>query len=400
MEITRNINIKCAFHLFLIVFFILQFISCINCTPQYTYTPPKKIEDSLKVGSLSEVRIDTSLITKAVERIKCGKYNEIHSMLIYKDDKLVLEEYFKGYRYQWDGPNYHGALINWDLFERQRIMSCTKSFISTMVAVAIQNGYINSVHQSIFDYLPNHQHFKTKEKAKITIEHLLTMTSGLEWDEWSAAHGTTANDIDLLYTNYSNNPLACVLERSLVSTPGQEFTYNGGGFIVLGKILENASQMSLEEFANDFLFRPLGIDSASWYQFNNGDYATDGSLNITPRDMLKLGILYLHNGNWKNRQIIAEDWVNKSKIPYNNNVNIDFRGKGSGETGYSYSWWTTEYADSNKKFNLFGAGGWGGQEIIVLPEESIVVVFTGSSFASKTKTYKILEKYILPAINQ
>ena len=269
-----------------------------------------------------------------------------------------------------------------------------------MVAVAIQTGYINSVHQSIFDYLPNHQQFKTKENAKITIEHLLTMTSGLEWDEWSAAHGTTANDIDLLYTDYSDNPLVCVLERPAVSTPGQAFAYNGGGYIVLGKILENASKMSLEDFSNKYLFKPLGIDSTSWFQFNNGDYATDGSLQITPRDMLKLGVLYLQNGNWNKQQIISKDWVNKSKNYYNNNKNIEVGGKGSGENGYSYSWWTTEYSISDKKVNIFGAGGWGGQEIIVLPDENMIVVFTGSSFASKTKTYKILEKYILPATIQ
>ena len=399
MKITDKTNMKSAIQLFLSVFFIISFPSCNNCISEYKYSSPKKIEDNLDVGSLLDVGIDTLLIAEAIDRIKCGEFNEIHSMLIFKNDKLVLEEYFSGHRYQWDGPKYHGALVNWDINEHQRIMSCTKSFISAMVGAAVQNGYINSVNQSIFDYLPNHLQFKTEEKAKITIEHLLTMTSGLEWDEWSASHGTTSNDIDLLYTDYSDNPLVCVLERPLINTPGQEFTYNGGGYIVLGKILENASKMSLEDFSNKYLFKPLGIDSASWYQFNNGTYATDGSLHITPRNMLKFGLLYLQNGNFNNQQIISNDWVNKSKVRYNNNRDIDVSSKGSNEISYSYSWWITEYFIKNRKIKIFGAGGWGGQEIIILPDENMVVVFTGSSYASRTKTYKILEEYILPATN-
>lgn len=392
--------VKNIIHLLLLAFLITSISSCHNCITEYKYVPPENIDDGLNVGSMSDVDIDTSLISETVKRIKCGKFNEIHSLLIFKEGKLVLEEYFGGHRYQWDGRNYHGDFVDWNKNESHTIMSCTKSFISAMVGIAIENGYIESIHQSIFDYLPNHKQFITKEKSQITIEHLLTMTSGLEWDEWSAAHGTTANDIDLLYTDYSDNPLACVLERPLVNRPGQEFTYNGGGFIVLGKILENASKMSLDEYANTYLFKPLGINSASWYQFNNGTYATDGSLHITPRDMLKFGVLYLQKGNWKNQQLVSQDWVGKSKIPYNNNRGIEVSGKDSGENGYSYSWWTNKYSVLNKKEKIFGAGGWGGQEIIVIPGQNMVVVFTGGSYASKTKTYKILEKYILPAINQ
>ena len=128
-------------------------------------------------------------------------------------------------------------------------MSCTKSVVSACICIAIEKGFIKSVHQSVFDYLSKHQQFNTGEKSAITIEHLLTMSSGLQWNEWNAPHGTSANDIDRLYFECYDDPLYCVLKRPLVSSPGESFTYNGGGIITLGEILRNATGMNLIEFS-------------------------------------------------------------------------------------------------------------------------------------------------------
>ena len=146
---------------------------------QYTYRQPESINDGFDVGSLDEVNIDSVLIEKAVNDIKQGKYKEVHSMLIFKDDKLVFEEYFQGHKYQWDAPKHHGELVIWDRTMLHDIKSDTKSITSTCIGIAIDKGFIESVHQSIFDYLPEHQQLNTDGKDKITIEHLLTMTSGL-----------------------------------------------------------------------------------------------------------------------------------------------------------------------------------------------------------------------------
>lgn len=133
--------------------------------------------------------MDSNLIAKAVGRICRGKYKELHSMLIYKNDKLVLEEYFSGHKYQWDAQGYRGELVNWNRDMFHSTMSCTKSFTSACIGIAVYQGFIADVHQSIFDYSPDHQYLKTDNREYITIEHLLTMTSGLAWDEWGAAHG-------------------------------------------------------------------------------------------------------------------------------------------------------------------------------------------------------------------
>ncbi len=376
----------------------ITFLGCTYCISEYTYSPPMDRTDGLEVAALWHVNMDTALISEGIKDIKCGRFGEVHSILIYKNNKLVLEEYFDGHKYKWDGPGYHGNIVSWNADSLHTIMSCTKSVTSALAGIAVKKGYIENVHQSIFEYLPNHQHLKTDEKAQITIEHLLTMTSGLEWDEWGAPHGTSANDIDRIYLECSDDPVACILEEPLVHEPGEHFTYHGGGMIVLGKIVEHASGMDLREYSNSYLFEPLGVDSVRWYQFEDGTYATDGSIYVTPRDMLKFGILYLQNGNWEGEQIITSEWVEKSATPYRNNIRINLPIDDAGRNGYSYSWWTNEISTSKGKLKLFQAGGWGGQEIIVFPQENMVVVFTGGNYARKKHIYKMLKSFILPAI--
>lgn len=375
----------------------------ISCNKDFSdhwpYHPPEDINDGLTIGTLEEVNIDTQMILKAVGRIHQGKYKEVHAMLIYKDDRLVFEEYYKGHKYLWNGPDYHGEMVKWDIDSMHCIMSVTKSITSACIGIAINQDYIDHVQESIFNYLPNYQHLNTGGKDKITIEHLLTMTSGLKWNEWSAAHGSSANDIDRIYLECSNDPVTCILEKPLISEPGEKFTYNGGGMIILGEIIKNATDMNIKDFSMKFLFQPLGIDSALWYQFDNGAYGSDGSLYLTPRDMMKFGVLYLKGGVWNTEQLIPAFWVKKSQVPYKNNTGINIPADDSGKNGYAYSWWTNEISNSGRKAKLYQAGGWGGQEIIVFPDDDMVVVFTGGNYAVKKSIYEILERFILPSIN-
>ena len=363
----------------------------------YPYHPPEKIPDGLNVGTAQQVGMDQSMIAKAVGRIDAGKYGQVHSLLIYKDSLLVVEEYFKGNRYKWDGLNYHGERIQWGKEEFHVIMSCTKSITSTCLGIAIDKGYIRSVDELIFDYLPDHQRFRTKGKDQIRIEHLLTMTSGLQWDEWGP-HRPSSNDIDRIYYYCQSDPIACVLAKDLEHEPGKKFTYNGGGMIILGEILRNATNMTIEDFAKLYLFEPLEIDSTYWYRFEDGTYASDGSVRMTSRDMVKFGVTFLDKGIWKGQTVLSKNWVKMSQTVYKNNSGINIPGDDSGKNGYAYSWWTNKISGGGKSAKLFQAGGWGGQAIIVIPNEKMVVVFTGGNYTSKTHLYEILERFILPSI--
>jgi CubicO group peptidase (beta-lactamase class C family) len=375
-------------------------VSCTSDpTSQYIYKIPENIDDGLEVGSLDEVNIDPALIEKAVNKIRCGKYKEVHSMLIFKDNKLVFEEYFKGHKYKWDAPKHHGELVTWDRDILHSIMSDTKSITSACIGIAIDKGLIKSVHQSIFDYLPEHQHLNTDGKDKITIEHLLTMTSGLEGDEWSAPYSSSDNPATGIWFT-DKDPITYILERPLIDEPGTSFSYFGGNMIVLGEIIKNAAKMTIEEFSGKYLFEPLGIDSFNWsLKFENGVIETAGGLKITPRAMVKIGATFLNKGVWNGKQIISKQWVEKSATSFPGNNGINIPGEDSGRVGYSYSWWTKQYSNSGKRINMFYAGGWGGQHIMVLPELNTVVVFTGGNYLTKRPPFKILKKYVIPAFN-
>jgi CubicO group peptidase (beta-lactamase class C family) len=380
----------------IISIFALSIISCNSDTSsQYTYQPPENINDGLNVGTLDEVNIDSALIIKAMNKIQQGKFEEVHSMLIYKDNKLVFEKYFKGHQFKWDASKHHGDLVAWNRNMLHNIMSATKSVTSVCVGIAIKKGFIKSVHQSIFDYLPEHQHLKVDGKEKITIEHLLTMTSGLEWKEWSAPYSSSDNpNIGIWYQD--KDPITYILEKPQIDKPGSSFNYSSGNTIVLGEIIRNATKMTIDEFSYKYLFKPLGIDSSSWaVKYENGVDANN--LKITPRDMTKIGVTFLNNGIWNGEQIIPEQWLLKSTTSFPGNNKIEVPGE-AGENGYSYSWWVKPITSSGKTINMFYAMGWGGQYIMIIPKLSAVVVFTGGNYTRKPPAFKILNKYIIPAI--
>lgn len=386
--------------LFKCVVLLMLACSCqtYDTTALYKYQNPDSMGDGLEVASLEEVQISRRPIEAAVNRIQSGQYSEVHSMLIYKNGKLVLEEYFTGHDYQWDAPGHYATLRSWDTDKPHYVHSVSKSVTSMLTGIAIDHGFIDHVQQSIFDYLPDYQYLKTENKEQITIEHLLTGTSGLQWAEWNAPLSSVANDQVGIYY-HEKGPVDFVLSRPLKRMPGTNFVYSGGNFEVLGVMLENASGMSFKKFSRKYLFDPLGLDSAQWAQvYLSGEVHAAGSLRITPREMVKIGACMLNQGSWKGKRILSEDWVKKSALPYPGNKGINIPGEPSGKQGYSYSWWTKTYYQGGRRIQMYAAGGWGGQHIMVIPEVSMVVVFTGANYNSRRPPYMILKKYILPAL--
>lgn len=376
-----------------------------DSSTQYSYQPPPQMGDGLAVGSLDEVGLDVGLLAEAVDGIEDGRYGEVHSMLIYKDNRLVLEEYFPGHDYQWDAPNFHGDLVNWDWEKEHNIHSVGKSITSASVGIAIDEGFIESVDQSIFDYLPDYQHFNTAGKGQITIEHLLTMTSGLEWDEWGTSYSNEGNDVIALWLD-CDDPIACILQKPLVSEPGTSFTYSGGNMVLLGEIIKNATGMDIEAFSAAYLFQPLGIEPVAWSWINDDVIYAGGDQYLTPREMLKFGITYLNDGMWDGQQIIPKQWVETSAAPYSGNswFNNALRpippDDGTrGERGYAYTWWTHEFSHGGKKIPTYWATGFGGQKIIVFSEQEAVVVFTSGNYNMASTNATILNDYIIPAFD-
>lgn len=386
-------------HIFKLAILSLLLVGCdkFNTSAQYVYRAPEQLSDGIKVGTLEDASINTRLIEEAVSEIYRGRYSGVHSMLIYRDGTLVLEEYFPGHKYQWDAPYHLGEWVNWNRDSIHHLMSSTKSVTSALIGIAIDQGFIESVHQSIFDYLPEHGQLRTGGKEHITIEHLLTMTSGLEWREWSAPYSSYDNPCIGIWVQ-EKDPISFILEMPLVGQPGIHYNYSTGNMQVLGEIIRNATGMPIDAFSQKYLFEPLAIESADWaLQYENGVDANN--LRLTPRSMAKIGITYLNKGTWNGLGIISEHWIEKSAYTFAGNHGINIPGEPSGKLGYSYSWWTKEYIKTGKVTHMYAAGGFGGQHIMVLPELKAVVVFTGGNYLSRRPPFKILKKYVIPALD-
>ncbi len=386
----------------LLLFFLTFHLLLIGCNSQptitYDYQIPEQLQDDVPVATLATLEIDTVLLARAIQEIHKGRIGEVHSLLMYKNDVLVVEEYFPGHRYQWDAPYHRGTWVEWNRSMPHSVQSVTKSVTSACIGIAIEKGYIQNAEQSIFYYLPDHRHLATGGREKITIEHLLTMTSGLEWEEWNAPYSSTENPIIGIWFS-KKDPVTFILEGTLTHEPGANYTYYGGHQILLGEILRNATGMGIDEFSEKYLFSPLSISDANWAaRFDNGVIEAAGGLQLKPRDMLKVGITYLDGGKWKETQVLSASWIKKSATPFAGNTNIKLPGKDAGKYGYSYSWWTKEVTSGNTQVSTFWALGWGDQRIYVLPKLNSVVVLTGGNHASKPKSMKLLRKYLIPAL--
>ncbi len=154
-----------------------------------------------------------------------------------------------------------------------------------------------------------------------------------------------------------------------------------------------------ENINDGFDVGSLGIDPYYWSQYKNGVVDAAGSLKLTPRDMVKIGVTFLNKGVWNGKQIISEKWVDKSATYFPGNSWMNNWDDHWGMRGYSYSWWTHVFTKSGKRVDMFYAAGWGGQYIMVIPELNTVVVFTGGNYLSYRPPFEILKKFILPAFN-
>jgi CubicO group peptidase (beta-lactamase class C family) len=342
----------------------------------YQYNPPQQINDGLEVSTLDSEGIDTELIEYLINNINADKYVYIHSIIIVRNGKLVLEEYFNHY----------------DQNTLNNIYSATKSFCSALVGIAIDKQFIKSVNDPIKTYLTQYNDIDWTGKENITIKHLLTMSAGLEWDEWSDPYGTSGNSHTKM--SASSEQVRYVLQRPVACEPGASFVYNSGTVVVLGKIVANSIDMELDTFATRYLFKPLGIKKHKWYIYPSGIYLTSGNLELTARDMAKFGLLYLNNGRWKGQQIISEEWVQQSVKSF---ISPWY------ETNYGYLWWKTSILLLNgQRIDEYSAEGAGGQRIFILPTYKMVVVFTsGNDWYRQelgNQPCEMLQQFILPAV--
>jgi CubicO group peptidase (beta-lactamase class C family) len=316
--------------------------------------------------------LDSALLAKSAEDIRAGRWGTIHAFLVFRSGRLAHEAYFAGQDEIWfEGYRYveYGPTIKHDL------RSVSKSFTSTLVGIAIDQGLIDSVDMPLRRLLPDYAELLTGAKTALTLRHVLTMSAGLRWAEG----GKVENDADDDQYDLQNaeDPVEIVLARESVAPPGAEYNYSGGLTQVLAAVVERAAGQPLLEYADSVLFSPLGIHDWEWFALGNARPAAWVGLKLTARDVAKLGQVYLDGGQWHGRRIVSADWIDAALSP-----GIDRPAPGAPSyvsfTGYGFQWWYDVHEWNGRSIQVHSAIGSGGQRIIVLPDFDIVVaVFAG-----------------------
>ena len=280
---------------------LLCIVWLVSCAPAQPYPIPEQTGDGWQTASLAEVGINEKTIGEAIALIRDNAYQNVHSILIVKDGKLVFEEYFSGYTWDYNGDQFRGELTDFGSDTIHNLASVTKSFTSALVGIAIDHGFIEGVNEKAFAFFPDYANLNDERKDKITLHHLLTMTSGLGWNEMELPYSNTRNDLVQLFM--VSDPIEYILAKPVASEPGTEWYYNGGGTNLLGEVIRATTGLRMDDFAEKYLFVPLGITDFEWDHINPDMINAFGNLKVRPRDMAKLGQLFL-NGvanqtNWQ-----------------------------------------------------------------------------------------------------
>jgi len=381
-------------YILILVFFILSCRDTNNLESEaqnYTYAVPSQIDDGWQVASADDVGISIENLDNMVKDLDEQTNMLIHSIIIVKDSKLIFEQYFKGYKFNLDYIQSPEDLVEFGIDTLHFLASVSKSVTSLLMGIAIDNGAEIDINEKLASYYPEYISIFIGDKANITINHLLTMSSGLEWDESTYGYEDSRNDVAQLFIQ--PDPIKFILEKPLQYLTGTRFNYNSGLTIILGDIIKKKSNKELKTFAETSLFLPLGIHEYHWDQINNELLFASGGLYLTTRSLAKIGQLLLNGGIWNGKQIVSKDWIelstNRYIIP---NLN-------SFSDGYGFQWWKYTFTTFSDSYECYFAAGWGEQFLFIFPDLNMVIVFTGGyyfDYANKAP-HLIIRDYILTA---
>ena len=335
--------------------------------------------------------MDTIQIVNLTKLILSDTIPNIHSLLILKDEKLVYENYFAG-NDEMSGKKL--GYIEHTIDDLHDCRSISKSVTSACIGIAVKKGLINNIDEPIFSYFTQYQKNFDEQKKKITIRHLLTMTSGIKWNENISYRDPRNTELRM---DNSSDPVDFILGRTMVSEPGTIWNYNGGNTQLLAEIIRIVSGLPLDKFATQELFIPLGINKYEWLPLTKNMPAAASGLRLRSRDLLKIGMLYMKSTQFKDKPILYPDWVEKSLSSAVNRPSTKDKN-----AGYGFQFWTYKETVNDKEVEIQEAKGNGGQRIFFCKSLNLLVVITAGNYNNweiKNDSKAVLTKYIIPAIN-
>lgn len=286
------------------------------------------------------------MIEKLDAYVKSKHYRLLNSVLVYKGDEIILERYYNNCNEQ----------------SRHNIKSIWKSILSICCGIAMDTGFIKSVDEPIATYLPMFDGRNNAYHPFISIKHLLTMTSGIYWNGGIKYHCPMMEQF-----NRAKNRIEYISDIKMAAVPGTVSLYKEWDVILLSAVISAASGMNAFDFCNEYLYKPLGIESGRWFTFPDGlcynigtTPAQQAESDLSARELAKIGLLFKHDGNWNGKQIVPKAYIQEALAPH--------------EPGYGYLWWLYD--------NGYGCSGYGGQQIKVIPEQDIVYVLQATALSS------------------
>lgn len=280
-----------------------------------------------------------------------------------QNGRLIIEEYFGSSTWR----------------RRHGVQSVSKSITSLLVGYGLAQGYVDSIDDPIAKFLPSYRHLLTGGKEKITLRHLLTMTSGLAWNEWEKPYSDSTNM--RTRERHSSDAVAFVLSRPLGSQPGETRAYNGGGMTVLFEILRSASGLTPEMLLERAFTGLLSRDEIRPTFQQDGRVNAAGGFEVTPRGMAKIGQMILQGGIWNGDTLFDPAWIRESTDAI----------IGLGGAGYGYLWWRHAITVGDRTIDAIVASGLGGQYIVIIPGLGIVIAATAENYERPTPVNTLID---------
>lgn len=360
-----------------------------NDHEDYLYRKPLAENDGWPTASLSDVGLDENAIGRFVDKIRKAVPSpenpvNIHSLLIARHGKLVLEEYFYGT----------------DAKQTHDMRSASKTFAPVLVGIARDHGFKIGPETSVYSLFPEYAPLPNwdERKNRIKLADLMNMASGLAIDDADPASAGSESHVQ----EQKQEPDWCryTLNLPAIREPGGDHPIYGSANInVVGCAVRNATGSWLPEFFDEYFARPMQITKYHMNLMPNGEAYAGGGLYMRPRDQLKLGQLYLSGGIWNGSRIVSKDWVERSIVRHGDmppRMDIDLKH------GYGYGWHFRDYRAKGHVLHYYWAGGNGGQLVIVVPELDMVVGFTGGDYTEFRKYLRweieLMPQFIFSAV--
>lgn len=349
-------------------------------------TPAVASADDWPTTTPAEAGFDPVMAEQLDAAVADGSYDNLHAVLVVRGGKLVLERYYEGEDERWSRPR---GSVAFGPDEIHDLRSVTKSIVGLLYGIALGEGRVPALDRPLVEHFPYPDLASDPRRRRMTVENALTMQLGTEWDE-GLSYADPRNSEHAM--ELAEDRYRFVLDRPIVTEPGGQWVYNGGATALIGRLIAQGNGTTLVDYAEEKLFRPLGISESDWVIGHDGEPIAASGLRLRPRDLAKVGQLILNDGAWDGRQVVPADWLDRS---FTHHVDVDE------QIDYGYHWWLGRFPRSGKTW--IGAFGNGGQRLFVAPSLDLAVVVAAGNY-NEPDAWKlpvaVITEVVLPALKE